>query len=50
MTPLTKVRAEYIEASIAAAEGQWGSLDGYFHEGLGLTSDEREQRQQNWLR
>jgi protein-tyrosine phosphatase len=50
VTPLTKVRAEYIEASIAAAEGQWGSLDGYFHEGLGLTAEEREQLRQNWLR
>lgn len=49
VTPLTKVRAEYVEASIAAAEGRWGNLAGYFREGLGLGAEEHEQLRRNWL-
>ena len=49
VTPLTKVRREYLEASIAAAEGQWGSLDGYFREGLGLSDEALGQLRSNWL-
>ena len=47
--PLTKVRAEYLEASIRTAEERWGSLDGYFHEGLGLSDEALEQLRTNWL-
>ena len=47
--PLTKVRAEYLEASIRTAEEHWGSLDGYFHEGLGLSDEALEQLRTNWL-
>ena len=47
--PLTKVRAEYVQASIAAACERWGSLDGYFRDGLKLSDEQREQLRQNWL-
>jgi len=47
--PLTKVRAEYVQASIEAAEKRWGSLEGYFREGLGLSAAEHEQLRRNWL-
>ena len=49
LAPLVKVRPEYVEASIEAACKQFGSLDGYFHQGLGLTPKERQQLQMNWL-
>jgi protein-tyrosine phosphatase len=49
LAPLVRVRAEYIEASIEAASKQWGSLDGYFHDALGLSDDDREQLHHNWL-
>ena len=49
LEPLTKVRAEYVQGSIAAAVARWGSLAGYFREGLGLGAEEHEQLKQNWL-
>ena len=47
--PLTKVRAEYVQASITAACERWGSLDGYFRDGLKLGDEQREQLRRNWL-
>jgi len=47
--PLTKVREEYVRASIDAAIEGWGSLEGYFRGGLGLSAEQHEQLHQNWL-
>ena len=49
LMPLTKVREEYVRASIDAASECWGGLEGYFHEGLGLSAEELEQLKRNWL-
>jgi len=49
LEPLAKVRPEYAEASIAAACEEWGDLDHYFRDGLGLTDAMREQLRRNWL-
>ena len=34
--PLLSVRREYLATALRAATEQWGSIDGYLHEGLGL--------------
>ena len=49
LQPLTKVKAEYFEASVASAKKAFGSLDGYFGKGLGLSDAQREQLRKNWL-
>ncbi len=49
LRPFMEVRAEYVEASIAAAEGEWGSLDAYLRDGLGLTDTARAQLQDVYL-
>jgi protein-tyrosine phosphatase len=49
VTPLAKVRSEYVQASIDAARDRWGSLDGYFREGLGLEDALLAQLRNNWL-
>ncbi len=49
LRPFMEVRAEYVEASIAAAEGEWGSLDTYLRDGLGLTDAARAELQNVYL-
>jgi len=49
LRPLSGVRAEYVQASIEAASERFGSLDGYFREGLRLTDSQFEQLARNWL-
>ena len=49
LAPLMKVREEYVRASIDAAVAGWGSLEGYFREGLGLSAEQHEQLHRNWL-
>lgn len=47
--PLTKVREEYVRASIEAANESWGSLEGYFRTGLGFSAEQHQQLLRNWL-
>lgn len=47
--PLMQVRAEYVRASIEAACARFGSLDGYFRDGLGISPEQRAQLRANWL-
>jgi protein-tyrosine phosphatase len=42
MEVLWRVRADYLRAAFAEAEAQFGSLDTYLREGLGLGSAERD--------
>ena len=49
LTPLAKVRPEYVQASIDGACDRWGSLDGYFRDGLQLDDELRDQLRRNWL-
>lgn len=48
--PLAGVRSEYVEASLEQAKRSFGSLDGYFREGLGLATAQLEQLRNNWLK
>lgn len=49
LAPLLRVLPEYAASSIAAAHEQFGSIEGYLREGLGLTDRKREQLRENWL-
>ena len=49
LRPLVEVKPEYFEASVSAAKRDWGSLDGYFEKGLGLSDAQRQQLRDNWL-
>ena len=49
LRPLVEVKPEYVEASIATAKREWGSLDAYFADGLGLSDGQRQQLRDNWL-
>lgn len=49
VAPLTKVREEYVQASIDAANELWGSLEGYCSAGLGLSAARHQQLLRNWL-
>ena len=49
LRPLIRVEASYAEASIEAACKRFGSLDGYFEQGLGLSAAQLAQRRENWL-
>jgi protein-tyrosine phosphatase len=42
MLPFLEVRREYIDASFAAVKREWGSFDGYLHDGLGITVQQRD--------
>ena len=48
LAPFLEVRREYIESSFAAVRADWGSLDRYLAEGLGITGETRE-RLRAWL-
>lgn len=49
VAPLTKVREEYVRASLDATVERWGGLEGYLEDGLGLRPEQRETLKQNWL-
>ena len=40
--PVIEVRAEYIEASLAAVREDWGDFEGYLERGLGVSEAERD--------
>jgi protein-tyrosine phosphatase len=42
LEPILQVHPDYIEASFAAMHEDWGSFDGYLHEGLGISEEQRE--------
>lgn len=42
LRPLLEVRTEYIQASFEAVRNEWGDFDGYLHEGLGVSREQRE--------
>ena len=48
MLPFLEVRREYIDASFATVQTDWGNFDRYLHEGLGITPEQREQLRE-WL-
>ena len=49
LKPLMGVKAEYLQASVDAACERWGSLDGYFRDGLSLSEGQLAQLRENWL-
>lgn len=49
LRPLMGVKASYLQASVDAACAQFGSLDGYFHDGLSLSEAQLDQLRSNWL-
>jgi protein-tyrosine phosphatase len=48
LQPIMGVKADYLQASIDAACERWGSLDGYYREGLSLSETQLEQLRENW--
>ncbi len=42
LRPIIEVRAEYIEASLAAVREDWGDFEGYLERGLGISEAERD--------
>jgi protein-tyrosine phosphatase len=49
LAPMTGVKPEYVEASISAARREWGSIDAYIRDGLGISDTQRAQLHANWL-
>lgn len=49
LRPFLEVHADYLQSSFDAAEEQWGSLDAYLRDGLGLTDPARRQLQDHYL-
>lgn len=49
LSPMVGVQADYAEASIAAAKREWGGMDEYIRDGLGISDAQRSQLQENWL-
>jgi protein-tyrosine phosphatase len=49
LKPFLEVRREYIEASFAAVQADWGGFDRYLQEGLGVTHAERDQLRESLL-
>jgi protein-tyrosine phosphatase len=49
LQPLLEVRLEYVEASFAALQHEWGSFDAYFHDGLGISEAQRVRLAENLL-
>lgn len=49
LAPMVGVKPDYVEASIAAAEREWGSIDDYIRDGLGISDAQRRQLHDNWL-
>jgi protein-tyrosine phosphatase len=43
LSPLLEVRRVYIEAAFSAMTAEWGSFDGYLHDGLGIDETQRHQ-------
>jgi protein-tyrosine phosphatase len=42
LRPVIEVRAEYIEASLAAVREDWGDFEGYLERGLGISEEQRD--------
>lgn len=42
LSPLFEARVEYLDAAFEAIDEEWGSVDRYLEEGLGLTKERRE--------
>lgn len=49
LAPLVGVREEYIQSSLNAVAEDWGDFDNYLHNGLGVTTEEREALRKNLL-
>lgn len=49
LEPMVGVRAEYVEASLAAVKREWGGIDAYIRDGLGVSDRQRAQLRANWL-
>ena len=49
LSPMTGVKADYVEASIAAAKREFGGIDSYLRDGLGISDLQRAQLRENWL-
>jgi protein-tyrosine phosphatase len=49
LKPFLEVRREYIDASLAAVQADWGSFDGYLHEGLEITEAQRSRLREQLL-
>ena len=47
--PLLEVRPIYLEAALRTVEEQYGSIDNYLKEGLGISDDEREKLREKYL-
>ena len=49
LRPLMGVKASYLHASVDAACERFGSLDGYYRDGLSLSEAQLDQLRSNWL-
>ncbi len=49
LRPFLEVRAEYIRASFDAIHADYGNVDDYIHDGLGVTEDERQALREHLL-
>ena len=49
LRPVIEVRLSYVEASFEAVHTEWGGIEGYLREGLGIADAQREQLRENLL-
>jgi protein-tyrosine phosphatase len=49
LRPVLEVRRSYVEASFEAVHIEWGGVEGYLREGLGIGDAQREQLRENLL-
>jgi protein-tyrosine phosphatase len=49
LRPVIEVRRSYVEASFEAVHTEWGGIEGYLREGLGIADAQREQLRENLL-